>query len=377
MFEQECDLLRKSEEVKAVTFRNLPGLTGAMQFVFSIWNFRAARKVKKIILQFRPDIVQIYNWHFATGPVIIRVAKKLNINVVVIMANYRLLCPSATLAYKGKLFTQSIDKKGFPWAAVRNKVYRNSFIQTFWLAFIVFFHHKIGTWRKVDQFIVPTDTVKKLFTDHNSYLHIPSDKIIVKPNFSKNGVFLPSKKRGRHFLFIGRLSEEKGILLLLDAFENSSYELVIAGGGPLLNVVKETCSRFSNIRYVGMLNEDGVKGALNSCTALVFPSIWYEPFGLVISEAYSNGCPVIASNIGSPSELVLEGITGLQFIAGDKKSLQSRLAFWQNLNDFDREKYRENCRSIYKKLYTPEGNREKLLAIYHSVMDKGLADHAK
>ena len=377
MFEQEYNLLKQSEEVKAVTFRNLSGMRGAGQFLFSIWNFKAAQKVKKVMLEFTPDIVQIYNWHFATGPLVIRAAKKLKVKVIVSMANYRLLCPSATLVHKGKLFTQSIDKKGFPWDAVRHKVYRDSLFQTFWVAFTVYFHNQIGTWRSVDRFTVPTGTVKKLFTDHNSYLHIPGDQITVKPNFSNDGSFSHSSKRGRHFLFIGRLSEEKGIHLLLNTFENSSYELVIAGEGPLLNTVKESCSRFSNIKYVGKLNENGVREALNDCSALVFPSICYETFGLVISEAYSHGCPVIASNIGSPSELVLEGITGLQFTAGDKRSLQSRLTLWQNLNEADREKYRINCISLYKKLYTPEKNKENLLSIYHSVMEKGEVDHAK
>jgi glycosyltransferase involved in cell wall biosynthesis len=178
-------------------------------------------------------------------------------------------------------------------------------------------------------------------------------------------------KRGRHFLFIGRLSEEKGIYVLLKAFENSPHELFIAGVGPLMNIIEETCSLYSNIKYVGKLDKETVKEAMSSCTALIFPSICYETFGLVITEAFSNGCPVIASDIGSPTELVQEGVNGVHFIAGDKESLRNRLEFWQNLGETEKEQYRNNCILSYKKLYTPENNRKQLLSIYNSVMNNG------
>jgi len=367
VFEQEFDLLKRGSEVRALSFHNKTGWRGGFQFLFSIWNIRASRKVKQAIMEFKPDIVQIYNWHFATGPVVIRVAKKLNTRLTLNVANYRLLCPSATLVYHGKLFLRSIEKKGFPWEAVRHRVYRHSYFQTFWNAFIVFFHSKLGTWKMVDQYIVPTGIVKKLFTNHQSYIGIPAEKIVVKPNFSTGGSGKVSP-RNRHFLYVGRLSEEKGIQVMLDAFENSPHELIIAGSGPLLDLVKATCSRFSNITYAGKQSKEAVREAMNHCTALVFPSICFETFGLVISEAYSNGCPVIATDIGSPVDLVDEGVTGLHFTSGSAQSLRDLLDLWQGLTDAEQAQYQKNCISVYKDLYTPEENQRKLLAIYHSVL---------
>ena len=367
VFDQEFELLRQCKDVRAVSFRNLTGWRGGFQFLFSVWNFSISRKVRKAISEFKPDIVQIYNWHFATGPVIIRAAKKLKTKVTLNLANYRLLCPTATLVYKGQLFMNSIEKKGFPWEAVKLRVYRNSYILTFWNAFIVFFHYKLGTWKLVDKYIVPTGVVKNIFTNHHSYVGIPADRIVVKPNFSTGGSGHVGK-RGTHFLYVGRLSEEKGIQVLLDAFKNSPYELTIAGSGPLLHEVMDTCSRFSNIKFVGNQDKQAVGDAMNHCTALVFPSICYETFGLVISEAYSNGCPVIASDIGSPVDLVIDGVTGLHFKSGSMESLRERLAIWQNLTDPEKEHYRKNCVTAYQDLYTPEENRKQLLAIYNSVL---------
>jgi glycosyltransferase involved in cell wall biosynthesis len=367
VFEQEYVLLKQSEEVRAITFKNLAGWRGAVQFLFSFWNFGAVRKVKKLIREFKPDIVQIYNWHYASGPAPILVAKKMGMKVIINVQNYRLLCPSASLLHNGKLFIWSIQKRGFPWKAVFNKVYRNSFFQTFWLAFVVYFHKKIGTWNKVDHYIAPSNTVKNLFTGYKSYIDIPKEKFSVKPNFSiQTGIL--QFKRNSSFLFVGRLSEEKGIEVLLEAFKNSGHELVIAGNGPLKNNVLETSLQYANIKFAGSLDKKGVKEAMSRCTALIFTSIWYEPFGLVITEALSNGCPLIASDIGSPVELVVEGITGIHFVTGDRESLISKLNFWQGLEETEREIFRLNCIESFDELYTPEKNREQLLSIYGSTI---------
>jgi glycosyltransferase involved in cell wall biosynthesis len=368
VFEQEYELLKQSEEIRKITFNNLSGWLGALQFLLSVWNGGPAGKVRKLIYEFKPDIIQIYNWHYASGPVIIQTAKKLGVKIVINVQNYRLLCPSASLLYNGKLFTGSIEKRSFPWKAIRYRVYRNSYFQTFWLAFVVYFHKRAGTWKMVDQYIAPSNTVKKLFTDYKSYINIPKEKFLVKPNFSiQTGIL--TRKRGKHFLFIGRLSEEKGILFLLDTFKNSSFELIIAGNGPLKDKVLESCAHHSNIKFAGNLDKEKVKEAMSTCTALIFSSIWYEPFGLVITEALSNGCPLIASDIGSPTELVAEGVTGIHFKTGDRESLQNRLDYWQNLSETEKERYSFNCISSYNELFTPEKNREQLLSIYRSVVN--------
>jgi glycosyltransferase involved in cell wall biosynthesis len=368
VFEQEYELLKQSEEVRKITFKNHSGWRGGLQFLLSIWNTGAAGKVRKMIYEFKPDIVQVYNWNYASGPVVIQIAKKQGVKVVINVQNYRLLCPSASLLHDGKLFTDSIKKRSFPWKAIRYKVYRNSFFQTFWLAFVVYFHKMAGTWKMVDQYIAPSNTVKKLFTDYKSYTNIPKDKFLVKPNFSiQTGII--TRKREKHFLFVGRLSEEKGIDFLLDTFKNSSHELIIAGNGPLRDKVLEACAHHLNIKFAGNLDKERVKEAMSICTAFIFSSIWYEPFGLVITEALSNGCPLIASDIGSPTELVEEGVTGIHFKAGDKESLLKRLDYWQNLSETEKERFSSNCVLSYNELYTPEKNRVQLLSIYHSLVN--------
>ena len=369
LFEQEFALLNRTEDVRTLSFRNKPGYRGALQFLFSIWNLAAARRLKNEIRSYRPDVIHLHNIHFAIGPLAIRVAKQAGVPVVMTLHNYRLLCPSATLSYKGELFTESLNET-FPWKAVRKKVYRDSLLQTFWLAWIIFFHKKIGTWKMIDRYIVLTDFARELFL-HSSF-GLKPEKYVVKSNF-KDEANLSSVQKGKHFLFVGRLSPEKGIRVLLDAFAGSDLELQIAGDGPLLPEVMSATEKYANIRFLGPLDHKKVQDAMQECTSLVFPSIWYEGMPMTILEAFSTGTPVIAGKLGAMASLIEHGYNGLHYNADDPRSLSEKLLSWQNMDTGRREKIRQNALSTYKAHYTPEQNKKTLLDIYNNtVYAKGI-----
>lgn len=365
VFYQEAALLGQLEEVRVLEFYNKKGWRGAIQFLFSIWNITAAKKLRHLINEFNPDVIHVHNTHFAIGPIAIRVAKKKNIPVILTLHNYRLLCPSATLLFNGNIFMDSVNAV-FPWKAIKNKVYRNSFYQTFWLAFIIWFHKKIGTWQMVNRYIVLTDFAKQLFI--NSSLGVPENKFSVKSNFVKPPVDIPLL-RNNSFLFVGRLSEEKGIKVLLETFKLVKYKLRIAGDGPLKDMVLNASAKNANIQYLGSLNKKEIELAMQQCTALVFPSIWYETFGLVIIEAFSLGTPIIASDIGSPVQLIQNGINGLLFKVGNTTDLKNKLDDWQALNNLQKERFQNNAFIAYKTKYTPEENKAQLINIYSNTFN--------
>lgn len=362
VFEQETALLKEDNEVQVVVFRNKGGWRGAIQFLLAVWNIFAARRVKKVILDFKPDIIHLHNWNFACGPIVIRAARKCKVPVVVTLHNYRLICPSATLLYDGKIFLDSVNA-AFPWSAIGKGVYRNSTLLTFWLSFIVWLHKKIGTWAMVKNYIVLSDSSRELFV--HSSLGVAADRFKLKPNFVPIPIVNKDVVREDYYLFIGRLSEEKGINVLLEAFRHSPYYLKIAGEGPLIEQVKDLCSSNTRISYLSSLNKSEVQQYMQRCSALVFPSIWYETFGLVIVEAFSVGTPVITSNIGAAQKIVVEGYNGLQFNYGNAISLRSRLDEWQNLSKEAKLEYVKNTSATYLNEYTPSKNKEMLLDIYN------------
>ncbi|HTI09307.1 MAG TPA: glycosyltransferase [Puia sp.] len=366
VFNQERKLLEESEFVEVLEFRNQPGLKGALQFLLSFWNPFAARKLKQKISEVQPDIIHLHNVHFAIGPIAIRVAQKAGVPVVMTLHNYRLLCPSATLLYDGDLFTNSLHA-AFPWQAIRKKVYRNSHFQTFWLAFTTWFHKKLGTWQLIDRYILLTAFSKQLFSD--SSFGIDPEKMVIKPNFKINAPpDICPVKRGRHFLFVGRLSTEKGIQVLLEAATLSGCELHIAGDGPLKKDVLLAAQQHTNIRLLGNLDPAGVEQAMKSCTALIFPSIWYEGMPMTILEALATGTPIIASNLGAMSAIIHHGSNGLHYKAGNAGELAEKLKEWQEMDDSRQSMYQQNAFATYLSEYTPERNKQHLIDIYKTIL---------
>ena len=364
VFAQEKALLSDTEDVSSLTFHNLKGWKGAWQTLWSPWNFRAARLVRQAIRKHQPDVIHIHNLHYAAGPIVVRAAKRMGVPVVMTLHNYRLLCPSATLFHNGKVFTESVQSR-FPWKAIRLGVHSHSVVKTAWLAFTNGLHRKAGTWRMVDRYITLTDFAKQLFA--GSSLGVPAEKFVTKPNFTAN---VPSidAPRGHHFLFIGRLSEEKGVQTLLDAFTGTEYQLRIVGDGPLKSIVEEAVQQSPNITYLGTLDRSAITRELTGCTALVFPSIWYEGLPMTLIEAFAAGTPVIASDLGAMRSLVVEGQNGYRFAPGDAAALRRQVAGWLTTDDTEKARIGYQAREEYLQHYTAVQNKTLLLDCYRSVL---------
>ena len=365
--DQELELLKQKHKVEILYFQNQGGWKGALQFLASMWNTKSATKVKDKIREFQPDVVHIHNWHFAIGPLVFRMIKSLGIPVVHTVHNYRLLCPSAILLHKGQLFTDSL-KQSFPWKAVQNKVYRSSVVLTFWIAFVVWFHKKIGTWKKIDSYVCLTPFAANLFQESN--FGVPKEQFSVKPNFTKAAKHLSSVAKESHFLFIGRLSDEKGIATLLNAFKELPFLLQIAGDGPLKNSVLQAANEFTNISYLGSLTNKEVLSALSKTQALIFPSLWYETFGLVNIEAFSNRTPVLASKIGAPQSLIIDGYNGFHFEPGNAHDLKKVVRRFNALSLVEKEQMGTNAYENYKSHYSPELQLGYFETIYNKVIRK-------
>jgi len=363
VFEQERQLLSTVASVTTLTFRNRTGWRGAWQTLWLPWNVFAGARLKKAIEASKPNVIHLHNLHYAIGPIAIRVAHRQGIPVVMTLHNYRLICPSATLFHQGNIFADSIHA-AFPWKAVRLGVHAGSSVKTLWLALALWFHRKIGTWQLVDRYIALTDFARQLFA--GSSFGVPAARFAVKPNFSdcRTGASAP---RENYFLFIGRLTPEKGIDVLLDAFAGTALPLRIAGDGPLRPKVKETARQHPNIQYLGAIDRPAVMDLLSRCSALIFPSIWYEGMPMTLLEAFALGTPVIASNLGAMQAMIQDGRTGWLFPAGDGSALRRKAEQWLETDEDYRRRLAEEVRRTYETHYTPQRNLELLLQLYDTV----------
>jgi glycosyltransferase involved in cell wall biosynthesis len=216
-------------------------------------------------------------------------------------------------------------------------------------------------WDKVIQvFIALSEFSRQKFIQGG----LPADKLVCKPNFllADPG---EGAHRGEYALFVGRLSPEKGIEVMLRAWERipPSIPLKVVGDGPLSAAVQAAASEMSHIEYLGRQTREEVFALMREATLLVFPSIVYENMSLTILEAFATGLPVVASNLGSMASMVQHSETGWLFPPNDPESLsEAVLHLWEQ-----RELLREigvHSRAEYLSRYTAERNYEQLIAIY-------------
>ena len=229
------------------------------------------------------------------------------------------------------------------------------------VASMIGLHKMLGTWKnRVQMYIALTGFAREKYIMGG----LPAEKIIVKPNF-----VYPSPAAGPggggYALFAGRLSPEKGIKTLLEAW-NSAEEplpLKIAGEGPLREFVSTSAESARAIQYLGPKTTSECYELMRQAEFLVFPSEWYEGMPRTVIEAFAAGTPVLASNIGATASMVVHGKTGFHFPAGDVAGLRRQVE-WCSRNLQQVQALRKNARAAFEEKYTGAANIEMLFAIY-------------
>jgi glycosyltransferase involved in cell wall biosynthesis len=380
VYEDELSLMRGAGwETESLLFNNRKH--AALKFLFFFFNPVSFWKTCRAIRRFKPDVVHVHNWFFAASPAVFIAARWMRVPVVHTIHNFRILCPSSFLFVKNELFLDCMSRV-FPLEAIRRKIYRDSAFNTGWLLTGTRLHYLLGTWQRIDLLICLTNPARQMLCD--SLLRIQPERIAVKPNFFAGfGDPTPSTggapaenatTRRKDFLFVGRLSPEKGISLLLDAFRNSPFALRIIGDGPLRAEVENCAADYPNIHYLGHQDKQQIIRYLYECEALIFTTIGFEQFGLVIIEAFSCGTPVIGPDTGSPSELIIEGYNGLHFRTGSVPDLRQKIQYFHALPQLTHQSFSRNARETYYKHYTPQTNLRLLSNIYKSVLHENNAD---
>lgn len=372
VFLSEIELLRQKGHEVDVLQQDNASINSVFARIWTlinlIFSYGQYRKIKRHIELTKPDIVHVHNYFPLITPAVFYAAKKMKVPVVHTLHNYRAVCPTAFLLHKDQIQERSLKQSS--WWVVKERVYRNSWLGSLALAAMVETHKKIGTWQtKVDCFIALTDFSKAKFVEAGW----PQQKIVVKPNFLDDPFVGGSSVRtnensGGYALYVGRLSPEKGIKVLVEAWNDINLPLKIIGDGPLKDYVSSVSSRQnSRVDYLGLKARPEARELIRNADFLIVPSVWYETFGMVIIEAFAAGTPVVCSKLGSMANMVVDGMTGLHFEAGNAGSLAEKV---QCLFD-NPEKAREmgeNARRVYLSEYTPDKNYEKLIQIYQQVI---------
>jgi len=338
--------------------------------VSAIYSFASKRQVSAQITHFRPDLVHIHNFFPLLSPSVYDACRDAGVPVVQTLHNYRLGCPNAMFLRQGRVCEDCLGKR-MPWPGIVHGCYRGSRAQSAATAAMLAVHWLRGTWQeRVDAYIVLTNFQKEKMVQAG----LPREKIYVKPNYiSEPEQCGESKIFGDYALFVGRLSPEKSITTLIEAYKHNDLRipLKIVGDGPLhesLQADVQAAGLESAIKFLGRQDKSAVLSLMHNARFLVFPSIWYETFGLTMVEAFACGLPVLASRLGSMAEIVEDGVTGLHFEAGNSAHLADKMQ-WANEHPEEMICMGKNARRAYEAHYTPEMNYQQLTAIYQQVID--------
>jgi glycosyltransferase involved in cell wall biosynthesis len=382
VFQQECaNLSRAGHEVVLYQRSNfeIDKLSAFGRLALpknTIWSAATRREFGALLERERPDVVHVHNTFVMVSPSIYAACRDHHVPVVQTLHNFRLLCPGATLYRDGQICEDCLA--GSLWSSVRHNCYRDSKSASATVALMLATHRRLGTWRDaIDRYIALTEFSRDKFISAGFAAH----KIAVKPNFVGSDPGPRTETRDDTHdethgfaLFAGRLSPEKGLATLLDAWERLAVRcpLQIVGDGPD-RAELESRVRDRNIQGVtfrGSIPRAETLALMKTARFLIAPSTWYEGFPMVIAEALACGAPVICSRLGAMQEIIADGVTGLHFTPGDGEDLARKVAHACN-NPYELAAMSRSARRDYERHYTAERNYELQMEIYREA--RGLA----
>jgi len=331
IFESEIKHLSHDFKIDTLIFSNKLSIS-VMYSYFNI--FSLIRLLKKIII-FKPHILYVNNTWFKASTSIFFLAKILNIKVVYKIHNYRLWCSSANFYRSNKICTECKD--GNLESSYKYKCYKNSKLLTFLVN-----QHSKGTLKylnkkNVVEILVLNSFQKKLLVNKG----VESEKIKI----SNNIVILDKKENNnksenKYFLFLGRLSKDKGINELLDAWKlikQDQFKLLIAGDGELKEEIVNKISKQQSVDYIGIIDRSDIFNTISDSYAIVLPSQWLEGQPTVLLEAIQLKTPVVLTNISFINDIKTQNLEVSEF--NDVESLSLLISKYMDNDFYNQQKH--------------------------------------
>jgi glycosyltransferase involved in cell wall biosynthesis len=331
--------------------------------VKTVWNGTTYREVRRFIAEKSIDIMHVHNTLPLISPAVYYAAAAQNVPVVQTLHNYRFLCPAATFYRQGEICELCL-RKAIAYPAVLHGCYRGSIVASAAVCAMLAAHGFAGTYRRnIHAYIALTEFARSKFCEGG----LPAERILVKPNFllddpgAGNG-------QGGYALFAGRLTREKGVAAMLDAWAACprALPLKIAGDGPMRRLVAERAAALANVEYLGPCERARLLALLKDATFLMFPSRWYEGMPMVLLEALACGTPVVAFALGSLNDLIVNGENGFKLPLEGTDDLV-HLLMDQELPQ-KMASLRAGARAHFERHFTAQANYQLLNDIYQRTL---------
>lgn len=287
-----------------------------------LYSFEAKKKFKRLLQTEKPDIVYVLQFQNKMSCSVIDAAYELGIPIVQRISDFGHICINNTFYTNNAICEKCLVGSGLN--AVVGRCFNNSLFNSFIKALALKIQRIRKTQDKISSYIIPSTFTASKFKEYG----IASEKIHHVPTFFANSQEEAGIVYENFFLYVGRIEEEKGVLTLVKAFVGTDYKLVIVGFSSsgyddiLKDFIKD---KKHNISFTGKLDFNQIKQYLKSCLCTICPSEWYDNFPNVVLESFAYKKAVIASELGSLTELVEHEQTGMLFKPGDHSELRRSL----------------------------------------------------
>jgi glycosyltransferase involved in cell wall biosynthesis len=351
----------------ATDYRGGGLLKRVLGFPKMVYNRDAKTAMARIIADFRPDIIHAFAVYVRLTPAILDAARGAGIPVVLSCNDYKHICPNYKLFHHGRICEEC--KEGQYHRALANRCCHDSSAYSGASMVEAYVHNALDIWRKnVSCFLFASEFMARKtgeFWGADSFRH----EILRNPFDSAK--YRLEGRIGDYALYFGRLIDEKGVNVLLDAAAKvPELPLVVVGEGPDRQLLESQARSLGleHVQFVGAQWGDNLNRWLRDCRFVVVPSLWHENFPYVIFQAFAAGKPVVGSNRGGIPELVIEGERGLIYEATDTEALASALLLMRKAGDAEMHRMGEAARHFVETEFNDEEFYSRLMEIYKGVL---------
>jgi len=325
-----------------------------------IYSFEARDKLARLLDRARPALCHAHNIYHHISPAILGLLRQRELPVVLTLHDLKIACPAYTMLAPDGICERC--KGGKLYNVVTHRCLKGSTALSAAMMLEAVLHRLLGSYsRSVSRFVVPSEFyIRKLCEwgwPRSLFRHVP--------NFVEAQRYRPEFTPGLEFLYVGRLSQEKGLETLLRAAAAAHVAVTIVGTGPLLEALRRLAADLdSRVRFTGYLSGEDLHDAIRGARAVVLPSEWYENAPMSVLESFALGKPVIGARIGGIPELIVEGETGAGFVSGDLESLTTALRSFSALPDREVETLGRQARRRVELNYSLSLYYDRMAAIY-------------
>lgn len=338
-------------------------LVNSMKMIYS---FEAEKKIEKIVADTKPEIAHLHIFQHQLSPSILHGLKKYNVKIVNTVHDLKVICPNYKMLNKNGNCEEC--KGGRYYRCFSNSCVKGSKLNSAVSVMEAYVNKFIKSYSYVDKFICPS----KFYRDKFIEFGVPKEKVIYIPNFIDLDKFTPNYEHDNYFVYVGRLSEEKGIKTLIEAMKSiNGIKLRIVGTGPLENELKEIKDQLNleNVEFLGFKIGDELKTIVSNSMFTVVPSEWYENCPMTVIESMAYGKAVLGSDSGGIPELIRNNETGLIFKTGDKNDLIDKIQYL--IENPDRVKTMGiNGRKAAESEYNKDIHFQRIKKVYDELLEK-------